>query len=125
MIIPLYAAILGLLFLILTIRVIKLRRSKGIGLGYGNDEKLHRAIAAQSNFVEIVPLTLILIYLLEQRTQAELFIHLLGALLIVGRICHAYGVSQTDEDYRFRVFGMFISIGVIISASLRILYSYL
>ena len=51
-------------------------------------------------------------------------LHVLCISLIVGRLVHAYGVSQVDEDYRFRVFGMVITLGTMISAATRILASY-
>ena len=71
-----------------------------------------------------MPLTLLLLFFLESRTNIGMGLHVLGVSLIVGRLVHAYGVSQVDEDYRFRVFGMVITLGTMISAAARILASY-
>ena len=60
-----YASILSLLFIFLTIRIIKIRRTNKISIGDGNNLILQKAIRAQSNFCETVPLTLILFFLAE------------------------------------------------------------
>ena len=77
-----------------------------------------------SNFAEYVPLALILFYFLEVETDADLWIHVLCVSLIIGRLLHAYGVSQVEENYRFRVAGMILTLGCLISASTRLIVSY-
>ena len=86
---------------------------------------LLRATRVHSNFAEYVPIALVLIYFLETETQSRMWAHILCNALLAGRIVHAYGVSQLEEDYRFRVTGMFLTIGVIISVSLRLLGNYI
>lgn len=125
MVTPIYAALLAIIFIFLTFRVIKLRRGKGIGIGHEGDELLLRAITTHTHFIEFVPLSLLLLFFLEYLTQATILVHILGVILIISRILHAYGVSQIKENYRFRVFGMILNIGVILSASIRILISYI
>lgn len=122
---PIYAAILAIIFVALSFRTLLLRRARGIPIGVGNDPLLARATRAHSNFAEYVPIALLLLYMLEARTNIGMGLHVLGVSLIVGRLVHAYGVSQVDEDYRFRVFGMVITLGTIISAAARILASYI
>jgi hypothetical protein len=121
---PLYAAIIGLVFVILSVRTLLLRRRLGIAIGTGEDPELTRAMRVHSNFAEYVPLALILFYFLEVETDADLWIHVLCVSLIVGRLLHAYGVSQVEENYRFRVAGMILTLGSIISASTRLIVSY-
>jgi uncharacterized membrane protein YecN with MAPEG domain len=121
---PLYAAIIGLVFVVLSVRTLLLRRRLGIAIGTGEDPELTRAMRVHSNFSEYVPLALILFYFLEVETDADLWIHVLCVSLIVGRLLHAYGVSQVDENYRFRLAGMILTLGSIISASTRLIVSY-
>ncbi len=121
---PLYAAIIGLVFVVLSVRTLLLRRRLGIAIGTGEDPELTRAMRVHSNFAEYVPLALILFYFLEVETDADLWIHVLCVSLIVGRLLHAYGVSQVEENYRFRVAGMILTLGSIISASTRLIVSY-
>ncbi len=121
---PLYAAIIGLVFVVLSVRTLLLRRRLGIAIGTGEDPELTRAMRVHSNFAEYVPLALILFYFLEVETDVDLWIHVLCISLIVGRLLHAYGVSQVEENYRFRMAGMILTLGSIISASTRLIVSY-
>ena len=119
-----YAAILGLVFIVLSIRTLLLRRKLGVAIGDGNQPRLARASRVHANFAEYVPLSLILIYFLEIQTQTSLWIHLLCSALVIGRITHAFGVSQVQENYRYRVVGMVVTFTVIISASIGLMISY-
>lgn len=120
----LYGALLGLMFVALSLRTLALRRKLKVAVGDGNNPQLQRATRVHANFAEYVPIALILIYLLESQASVRLWIHCLCIALLIGRLSHAYGVSQVREDYRYRIFGMILTLGVIISASLRILISY-
>jgi hypothetical protein len=64
-IVPLYAALLAILFVALSVRTLGLRRSLGIGLGDAGNEQMLRAMRVHSNFAEYVPLSLILLYLVD------------------------------------------------------------
>jgi len=125
MITPLYAAIIALIFVGLSFRTLLLRRRLGIAIGTGKNPQLTRAMRVHSNFAEYVPISLILIFFLEQTTNSIAWVHVLCLCLILGRLSHAYGVSQVKEDYRFRVFGMILTLGTLISASSRLIISYL
>ncbi len=121
---PLYAALLALLFVALSIRTLGPRRRLRIGIGDAGNEHMLRAMRVHSNFAEYVPLTLFLIYLAEVQGAHALFIHALGLCLLAGRLSHAYGVSQVNEDYTFRVVGMSMTFTSLISASAYLLFSY-
>ena len=55
MITPLYAAIIALIFVVLSFRTLLLRRRLGIAIGTGENPILTRAIRVHSNFAEYVP----------------------------------------------------------------------
>lgn len=114
---PIYAAALAMLFALLSIRTLLLRRSLGIGLGDGGDERMQRAVRAHGNFAEYAPLTLLLLLMLELQGVQGAWIHGLGLCLLVGRISHAFGVSRAPENYVFRVFGMAMTLTALISAA--------
>lgn len=124
MIISVYAAILAILFAFLSMRVIRLRRQLQIGLGDAGDKNMLRAISVHSNFSEYVPISLLLIFLVESQAGYSCFVHGLGVCLLVGRLSHAYGVSQNNENYNFRVFGMAMTFTSIISSSVYLLFAY-
>lgn len=64
-IVPFYAAVLGLIFIFLSARVVVARRQFRVRLGSGGHEILERRIRVQGNFAEYVPLTIILLTFLE------------------------------------------------------------
>jgi uncharacterized protein len=110
-----YAALLALLFIGLSVRTLRLRRSLRIPVGDGNNPQLLRAMRVHANFSEYVPLALLVIYFCELATRSVVVVHGLCLCLLVGRFIHALGVSQTRENYRYRVAGMmltFIALGV-------------
>ena len=65
-----------------------------------------RAMRVHSNFAEYVPLSLLLIYLVEITGASSVLVHGLGVSVLMGRVSHAFGVSQTQENFAFRVAGM-------------------
>ncbi len=119
-IVSLTASFLALLFVYLSVRVITLRRSEKIGLGTGGHIPLERAIRVQANFSEYVPLTLLLLALAAYQGASALVIGSLCGVLIVARCAHAYGVSQTKENYRYRTAGMAGTLTVLIAAAVTL-----
>ncbi len=117
-IVPVYAGLLGLIFVYLSIRVIRTRRQEQVALGDDDNPRLRRAMRVHANFAEYVPLALILIAFAELQGQPAALIHGLGAALLVGRLVHAFGVSQEAEFYRFRTIGMWLTFITIVAASL-------
>ncbi len=120
-IVPIYAAFLAAMFVVLSIRVIALRRSKKLSLGFQDDVSLERRVRVQANFSEYVPLALLLLAFVELRGSPAWLLHAMGILLIAGRLSHAYGVSQTNESFIFRVTGMAVTFTVILITIIAIL----
>jgi uncharacterized protein len=115
----LYAALLALLYICLSVRTIGLRRKLQLALGAGDRPEMLRAMRVHANFAEYVPLALILIYLVEAQGAAVWLVHALGAALLMGRCLHAHGVSQAKENFAFRVTGMVLTFTVLsVSAAL-------
>jgi len=124
-IVPLYAAALALLFVFLSFKVIRLRRTLRIAIGDGNNKTMLRAIRVHANFAEYVPITLLLLFFIEMQNAHAMFIHGLCASLLIGRYMHAHGVSHEKEDYRFRRAGMLITFATIIASACYLLASLL
>ncbi|MES0382985.1 MAG: MAPEG family protein [Hyphomicrobium sp.] len=104
-----YAALLGLFFVFLSFRVIGWRRLKSVELGHGEDSELLRRMRVHANFAEYVPFTLLLMAIAESMTAPRPLIHVVGLILIAGRLMHAYGLSQTPHILRLRVGGMILT----------------
>src|SRR5262245_9526773 len=120
-IIPIYAAVLALMFVILAVRVTRLRRVKRIAIGSSGDARLERAIRVHANFSEYVPLTLLLLAFVEMQGNSAWLIHFLALALVAGRLVHAYGVSQEKEVIPIRTVGMVATFGVLIASSMLLL----
>jgi uncharacterized membrane protein YecN with MAPEG domain len=120
-IVPVYAAVLAAMFVVVSIRVIALRRSSKLPLGFQGDIALERRVRVQGNFSEYVPLALLLMAFVELRGSAPWLLHAMGVVLVAGRLSHAYGVSQIKESFAFRVSGMAMTFTVILTAALAIL----
>ncbi|MDR5013418.1 MAPEG family protein [Aeromonas veronii] len=120
-ILPVYAALLALFFVLLSIRTIRTRHSRKVALGHGDDPAMLRAMRVHANFAEYVPLALLLIYFVETGSQTPWLIHLLGSALLLGRLCHAFGMSRTPENFRYRVVGMGLTFTVILVSTVHIL----
>jgi uncharacterized membrane protein YecN with MAPEG domain len=121
----LYAGILGLMLIFLTLSVANGRRSARVALGDGGNEVLRRRIRAHGNFVEYVPITLLLLALSEHLGLGSLFIHLLGIAFIAARAAHAYGISQEKENFAFRMFGTSVTLTVLAILSLYCIWAAL
>ncbi len=121
---PFYAAVIGLLFVVLSIRTLRLRRRFRVAIGPGEEPLLVRAMRVHANFAEYVPIALLLMLFVELVARNDTLVHALGVLLIAGRGLHAYGVSQVEENYRYRVSGMALTFTVIITAAAILLAVY-
>lgn len=120
-IVPLYAAALSLLFVFLSVRIIRLRRTLRIGIGHADNKQMLRAQRVHANFAEYVPLTLLLLAFVEMQNAHAILVHLLCAVFLIARCLHAYGLSQTVEDFRFRTAGMVITFTVVVISAIYLL----
>ena len=118
---PIYAALLGLMFVYLSFLVIKQRRSAKVSLGDGDNPTLRKAIAVHSNFSQYVPFALLLITFVELNHASAYLVHGLCASLLIGRVAHAYGLAQAVQIMKLRQIGMLLTFGVIIVAAFYLL----
>ena len=101
----LYAAMFGLLFVILMIAVVKLRRSLRIGFGDGGNRDLQQAIRVHGNAVECVPIFLLMLFSLELNHGAPLLLHIFGAGFLAARVAHAWGLYSSRGTSPGRLLG--------------------
>jgi hypothetical protein len=64
--VQIYVALFGLLYLALSVRTLRLRRWLRIAVGDGGNPVMLRAMRAHANFAEYVPLTLVIIFMMER-----------------------------------------------------------
>ena len=117
----LYAAILGLLFVPATAYVGFYRFQNNIVLLDGGDQELARRIRAQGNFIETVPLAVILIILMEFNGASATWLHTLGLVLVLSRITHYLTIATNPANRAPRALGMLGTLGVYIAAGIWLL----
>ena len=123
---PLYAGLLGLILLVLSVRVVALVRVKGkLSYGDGNRGELTPIVRAQANFTEYVPLILILIAFAEAGGSSDLWIHALGIALVVGRCLHPIGLTNKPGVNPLRFMGTNLTWIALIGASISVLLNQL
>ena len=118
---PIYAALLVGLFLYLTFRVIAYRRANTLSLGDYGDKNLLKRMRAQANFTEITPLALIVLLISELQGAPVLALHMLGLMLLGGRLLHALGFAATPQKIRLRQLGMLLNVAMLAFGALGIL----
>ncbi len=121
---PIYIALLGILFIPFTLRVGLYRVKSEILIGDGQDEELIKRNRGQGNFIETVPLAVVLLLLMEILGAGPTWLHALGALLVGGRILHYLGITGLGAAF-FRPVGMFATLGVYLVAPAWILIDLL
>ncbi len=113
----LYAGLFGLMAIAIAIPAGRLRGITGISVGDGGNPDLILAMRRHANFVEFVPIALILIGLLEMNGVSANAIHGLGGALVVFRVCHAFGLKGDNMKNPLRGIGAGGSSLLIIVAS--------
>ena len=83
-----------------------------------------RRIRIHANFVEYVPLALILIFLVEQEGVSDNILHVLRLLLVIGRIMHMVGFFRSQGTSFLRAGGMVLTLLSVLIASILCLWMY-
>ncbi|GAC1630793.1 MAG: MAPEG family protein [Nevskia sp.] len=120
-IVPFYAGLLALWFVVLSFKVIGFRR-KGASLGDGGDPLMLRAIRGHANFAEYVPLALVLLGFLEVSHYSTLLLHALGITLVVARLLHGYALSYTEKFMPGRAGGTVLTFVVLLVSGVLCIY---
>lgn len=105
----LYGALTALLIIALSLRVVKLRRAQGIGLGDGGNKEILHAMRVQANLVEYAPIALLLLLFLELNLLARPWLHLFGVVFIVARLIHVWGFGGSSGTSVGRVLGTLLT----------------
>lgn len=116
------AAIFGLIYLSLTMRVGLFRSQVGIPLGDGDNASLRRRVRAHGNFAEYVPMVLILLGLIEGTGAPDYIVVGIATVFLIARLMHAVGLSVSDGSSVGRVVGAMGTISVLFGTSIWLGY---
>ncbi len=115
---PLYAGLVGLLFVYLSVQVVQGRFRAKVSVGDGDDKALRKRIRVQGNCAEYAPIGLLLLAMAEIQGAPVWVVHLLGLMLLIGRILHAAGLGLTPQNILMRQSGMALTLLMLILAAL-------
>jgi uncharacterized protein len=102
---PLYALPVAAIYLILWVRVTALRSSTGVSFGDGGNTALLQRIRQHGNCAEWISLVLILMILAEGTGVSANHLHISGALLLIGRLAHPFGLKVDNAGHLLRYVG--------------------
>ena len=114
---PILAGALALLFLVLSVNVVRTRRASKVNIGDGGDQLLQRRIRAHGNFAEYVPLVLLLIVFAEEGGAATWLVYALGGALLLARLMHGFALSSLTLRPFHRTGGVVLTMIVLASAA--------
>lgn len=127
----LYAGLFGLAYAVLSWRVSSMRMSKKIPIFDGGDLEMGRTIRVHANFIEYVPIFLIMLLLYEVLGGSHTMAHLYGLVFLVGRILHSYGLGFAEKyskdlkkvtNQQFRAVGAVLTYLILVLLSLSLLW---
>lgn len=121
----LFAALLTLLYIVLAIRIIRLRWRERVGIGTGESLPLKAAVRVHGNFAEYVPLGLILLLLMEVNGASEMLLFAMGGLLFVARVFHAIGLTKSIGVSIYRTIGVLGTFSMLLVSAGFVLGSFL
>ncbi|EFA82714.1 hypothetical protein PPL_04409 [Heterostelium album PN500] len=140
-----FAGILGVVYTALNLNVVKVRFGSRVLIGDGSLEllrevahkkegttvdfkkfnKLMSAVRAHANFIEYVPIQLILAALLELQGVDKLKLKVLLSVFTLSRLLHTTGITKSNFLGAGRPIGTFTTFGtILISAIANIYVSY-
>jgi uncharacterized membrane protein YecN with MAPEG domain len=117
----LWAGLLLILMVVLSAMVVRKRRGLRIGAGDGGDDAMLRAVRVFGNAAEYIPAGIAAIVLLVVLRGSFYVIHLVGALLFIGRILHAMGLSGSTGVSLGRLAGMVLTYAAYVIAAVSLL----
>ena len=102
----LYAVLLTIVWAALLIGVGPMRGKLNIALGDGGNPALLLAIRRHGNFIETAPFLLLLLAIVEINGAGKTWLHVIGLLLLAGRILHPIGLNAENPTAPLRAIGM-------------------
>ncbi len=102
-----FASIFALFALVLSFRAGSFRGKSGIPLLFGEPQNMELAerVRVHQNFLEYVPMILIVMGAMEAHGASSTFLYTIGALLFIARIAHAVGLKHDNMAHKGRLIG--------------------
>ena len=113
-----YAAIFAMMAIGLANIVSAKRGKANVAILHGGDMNLALWIRRHGNFLENVPLALILMGLAEARGLPVPWLHAMGGVLTMARLSHAAGLNVSNAKHPLRLLGGIATQAAILAAAI-------
>lgn len=102
-----YASAFALFALVLSFRAGSFRGKAGVSILFGEPANMELAerVRVHQNFLEYVPMLLIVMAAIEANGGSNMFLYIAGDLLIISRIAHAMGLKHDNMAHVGRLIG--------------------
>ncbi len=111
-----YTGILALIMVFLAYKTSARRLEAKINLGIGEDRIMEQRSRAFGNFIEFVPMMILLMAMIELQGHKAMFIHILGSAIVVARLFHALGITGKLKAVNGRFLGSLLSYIILLLA---------
>ncbi|MBS0294851.1 MAG: MAPEG family protein [Proteobacteria bacterium] len=104
------AGVLIIVQMLLLLLTVLARRKARQSLGEGQDDGLLRAMRRHGNFAENAAIFVIALALLEMLGGRQQTVEAVAGAFVLGRLCHALGLSQTKTVNLWRTLGIVLTV---------------
>lgn len=119
-----FAAVLGLLLVILSVLVSRFRLRLKHGLGVTEDIDFQATVRAHANLVEYAPIGLIMLAIAELNGVSATLIYWTGMAFVVGRLLHAFGmIKGRGATHMARMVGILLTWLALVVLALLLLWN--
>lgn len=118
---PLYAGLLALVFVALSALVVRQRVILDKAPEGADETDLNKSMRVQANFVEYVPITLVLMLCAELQGAPAIAVHAMGIALLGARLAHAIGMTRTPQVTPLRAGGFLLTVLTLILSALAVI----
>lgn len=103
----LYVSIFAIFALVLSFKAGSFRGKSGISLLFGEPTNMELAekVRTHQNFLEYVPMFLLVFAAIELNGGSNVFLYVVGDLMIISRIAHAIGLKHDNMGHPGRFIG--------------------
>ena len=101
----LYALPLAVLGLVLWFRVTIFRSNLSVSIGDSGNSQLLLRIRQHGNFIEWVPMVLVLMVIAEGNGAPAFWLNLSGIFILLGRLIHPFGLKENNASHPLRYVG--------------------
>ena len=114
-----YAGFFALFALALSFRAGGFRAKTGISVLFGEPANMELAerVRIHQNFLEYVPMVIILMGAIELNGGSSMFLYVVGDLLFIARIAHAIGLRHDNMAHPGRLIGILGTMLVTVAAA--------